>query len=315
MLLQNGAIVDSNPFQKMKMADFTEIDSFFVKFKHLYASGLNASLDLKADNGKATVTLSLSIGCEYTEPVCKPNLNVPLNSRDRRLKRRALQRTCTGSDSSEKTDCSLNKAEDGIVQMDSDVTEKVNESSYEPNEEEEGLESVVKMEPGFNQDESLGATEQVAIESISDSTSSVEELMETHHNEPIATSENEILVNQESPLQGSELKKPIEEVGENKVRYDTKVYVTAEFINQECQLDETDIKSLKNVLRSRDHLCRNVISKTYGPVQTYREKSGLFKHYMQFIMDVDVSQLWENPRSYIYHHLGRDTWTFSQGPL
>ena len=136
----------------------------------------------------------------------------------------------------------------------------------------------------------------------------------THdRSEPIVTSENEVLVNQESTLQGSELKKPIEDVGENKVRYDTKVYVTAEFINQECQLDETDIKSLKNVLRSRDHLCRNVISITYGPVQTYREKSGLFKHYMQFIMDVDVSQLWENPRSYIYHHLGRDTWTFSNG--
>ena len=54
-------MVDSTQFQKMKMADFTEIDIFFVKFKHLYASGLNASLDLRADDGKSTVTLSLSI--------------------------------------------------------------------------------------------------------------------------------------------------------------------------------------------------------------------------------------------------------------
>ena len=38
-----------------------------MKFKHLYASGINASLDLRADDGKATVTLSLSTGKEYTK--------------------------------------------------------------------------------------------------------------------------------------------------------------------------------------------------------------------------------------------------------
>ena len=129
---------------------------------------------------------------------------------------------------------------------------------------------------------------------------------------PSVSSENEIV---KSELSEQAEPTSTTDVSKTNVGYDTKVYVTAEFLNHESQLSEVDVKSLKSVLKSRDHLCRNVTSITYGPVKTYRENSQSFKHYMPFLMEVDVSKLWENPRSYIYHHLGRDTWTFSNGTV
>ena len=45
-----------------------EIDSFFIKFKTLTLAGTNASLTIKAEAGKATVTLSAEVDVTSFQP-------------------------------------------------------------------------------------------------------------------------------------------------------------------------------------------------------------------------------------------------------
>ena len=42
---------------------FNEIDSFLVKFKHLWHAGVKASLNIEAEHGEASVTLKAGLGC------------------------------------------------------------------------------------------------------------------------------------------------------------------------------------------------------------------------------------------------------------
>ena len=42
---------------------FNEIDSFLYKFKHLWRAGLKTSLKVEAENGEASISLTVGLGC------------------------------------------------------------------------------------------------------------------------------------------------------------------------------------------------------------------------------------------------------------
>ena len=45
------------------MAGFNELDSFLLKFKQLWRSGFNASLNVDAEAGQPSVMLKLDLNC------------------------------------------------------------------------------------------------------------------------------------------------------------------------------------------------------------------------------------------------------------
>ena len=89
------------------------------------------------------------------------------------------------------------------------------------------------------------------------------------------------------------------------------VYATAVFGNSsKDRVTEAEIGALSSVLRSKDHLCRNIKYIDYRNIRTtYLENLRKYEHSLQVEMDVDTANLWENARSYLYHHLGKDSWT------
>ena len=72
-------------------------------------------------------------------------------------------------------------------------------------------------------------------------------------------------------------------------------------------------QGLQSIFFSKDHLSRNVASINYGGFTAYRKDSGKYELLLQIIIDVNTANLWESPRSYLFHHLGRDRWTLNDG--
>ena len=73
------------------------------------------------------------------------------------------------------------------------------------------------------------------------------------------------------------------------------------------------LNALLSIIRSKEHLSRNITSVNIGSVQSYQLGRGKFEHVLQIMIHVNTANLWENARSYIFHHLGRDIWNLRDG--
>ena len=79
------------------------------------------------------------------------------------------------------------------------------------------------------------------------------------------------------------------------------------------QVTNSDVNYLLRIIRSKEHLNQNILSVDLGSVQSFREDGSKFEHKVQVMVHVKTINLWENSRSYIYHHLGKDIWTLRDG--
>ena len=79
------------------------------------------------------------------------------------------------------------------------------------------------------------------------------------------------------------------------------------------QVTDVEMKALSGILRSKEHLCRNFKKVLYENYDVVRDHGGSWTFYLPVILDVDTLSLWEHARSYVYHHLGRDSWELADG--
>ena len=70
----------------------SEMDSFIFKFKNLLSTGKSATLTLRADAGKATITLAVEVKVEVSQNVNQTKLARNSPSRQRRREKRAKAR-------------------------------------------------------------------------------------------------------------------------------------------------------------------------------------------------------------------------------
>ena len=75
-----------------------ELDSFYVKFKHLLRAEQNATLTLKSEAGRAIVTLSLDLGHVLSEQDLPPRGPRNGPARIRRREKRAAAREKLAAD-------------------------------------------------------------------------------------------------------------------------------------------------------------------------------------------------------------------------
>ena len=88
------------------------------------------------------------------------------------------------------------------------------------------------------------------------------------------------------------------------------VHATAEITNSKKSITDVEINALNCIFfKSKEHLVRNIKGIESGVCQTVRNHEDGYRHLLPLIFSVDTTNLWENSRSYIFHHLGRDTWT------
>ena len=92
------------------------------------------------------------------------------------------------------------------------------------------------------------------------------------------------------------------------------IFATAIIGNSNCsQVSSVEISALRSILKSKDHLCRNINYVNFRNPQTFRLNTGRYEHSVQVELDVNTANLWESGRSYIFHHLGKDTWSLEDG--
>jgi hypothetical protein len=73
-------------------------------------------------------------------------------------------------------------------------------------------------------------------------------------------------------------------------------------------LIDEELDSLLRFITSRDHLKQNNNNIEFEHVST-REFRTKFKHLVGVKINVKTVNLWEAARSYIWKHIGNDTWT------
>ena len=104
------------------------------------------------------------------------------------------------------------------------------------------------------------------------------------------------------------------ETGKNGQAEITTIIATAVISNSNSsQVTTANIGDLSYILKSKDHLCRNISYLNFQNFRTFRLNNGNYEHSVQIEIGVRTGNLWESARSYIFHHLGRDTWTLNDG--
>ena len=76
---------------------------------------------------------------------------------------------------------------------------------------------------------------------------------------------------------------------------------------------QEELDSLVRFVTSKEHLRNNIKNIEYVHMSTREFRNNKFKHIVELKLSVRTSSLWESPRSYIWRHIGRDTWTRGNG--
>ena len=351
------------------MAGFNELDSFLLKFKQLLRGGFNASLNVNAEAGQASVILKLDLNCSPGRINSSqqyvwdgPYVHTPTrNSRERRLHRREVDRQrnkianmehISKHEVSEKKDTNIDgAAEEAVIDVKEKATGEVVQDSLNKiddinvigdlGEEMKGV-TVLKATAEKAAEDALENLDRnkVGEEAVRITVDSVDtgvtlftnaEKTDMIDQEPVVNlpdiSENDNMVDNSSTAK-VDCKNTLETVGERPGGMNEKtgsknddnslvrIFATAEIRNSsKSQLTDSEFKALKDILGSKDHLRRNLRNIRYENYDSYQEHRNGWQFYLPLIIDVDTAPLWENARSYVYHHLGRDSWELSDGTL
>lgn len=70
------------------------------------------------------------------------------------------------------------------------------------------------------------------------------------------------------------------------------IFAVAKFENSNSnQISTVEFSALSNILKSKDHLCRNISNVNFRNLQTYRVRAGKFDHSIQLELSVNTANL------------------------
>ena len=75
----------------------------------------------------------------------------------------------------------------------------------------------------------------------------------------------------------------------------------------ECVAQE-ELDSMMRFIMSKEHLKLNILHVEFSNLSTRQLNGGRFNHIIGLKLSVKTTNLWETPRSYVYRHIGQDTW-------
>ena len=91
------------------------------------------------------------------------------------------------------------------------------------------------------------------------------------------------------------------------------VYATATFENSPSHLTQDEVESLGRFITNKEHLKRNIADVQVDHFSSQEVRAGYFKHTVQIKISVRTAGLWEGAGSYIWKHLGDDSWERGNG--
>jgi len=281
-----------------------ELDSFVSKFRHLWKIGCDAHLDIHAHAGQAWLGLHVRLGHaqgplhqDLANHVHKSR-NCP--SRQRHRQRRAAARKeaaqVFGTESqdiaSENTDTNM------------DIIEEVKETEVTKDESsKEEFEKVKKIESAEEAKEKtcemiLDEKDQKDSEENKKVEEKASEEENKHHDEEQTANATASYTSEHSET----IIPPVVTIHATAVIDDS----------PNAALTEEEFSSLAKIIQSKDHLVNNIANIEYSYLST-KEFRTKFKHTVGLVIFVKTCNLWEGARSYIWKHLGRDTWSLNNG--
>ena len=94
------------------------------------------------------------------------------------------------------------------------------------------------------------------------------------------------------------------------------IHATAVFDDSPDGALESDaIGSLFKLVKHKEHLEKNIENIEWKHLSTREFRATRFKHTADVILYVKTANLWEGARSYVWKHLGQETWTRGNGTV
>ena len=297
------------------------------KFKHLWRAGCDAHLDINTHAGQAWVGLHVRLGHaqKHHHQNLYTNVNKARNgfSRQRRRERRAAQRK---------------QAEEATTNESTEVTEEVIDTNNTEKVAAEEVDTVSSRESEKAETDLIETdTAGKAAESEKEKTDLIgaEKDVETtgiDKNVQISPDEGEVEVSKTAIIDKKVIEEQIEKRADDILNevcdtvtvtaaaHSVNIVPTVVTINATAIIDNSpnevltneDISSIVKILRNKEHLASNIVNIEYSYLST-REFRQKFKHTVGLAIFVKTCNLWEGARSYIFRHIGRDTWTLRNG--
>ena len=89
------------------------------------------------------------------------------------------------------------------------------------------------------------------------------------------------------------------------------VHATAVVSN--CPEETCNYQEIYGIIVKEDHMRSNIANIKLDHESTREFKSNLFTHTVSIIMTVKTGALWDNPRTYVWKHLGQIDWKMNNG--
>ena len=290
---------------------------FYWKFNQFLSCGLNANLDLRGHAGNAWVSLSVDLG--------KPSFQTAFNqnfgskrfspSRIRRRERRAAFHQHTDSNSAAETAAAAtvqaspsnieneDQESDDVIPCNENNTEAVEAEVEIVQVEVQDIQLEIDQREGIIDNADKNEVQEEAVELVEDlhQGSSLQTVKASDSNETGTV--GELVDNADNTHRATE---PMPEVV---VIHGTAVIEDSPFNT----LVQEELESLVRFVTSKEHLRINIENIEYIHMSTREFRNNKFKHIVELKLSVRTSSLWESPRSYIWRHIGRDTWTRGNG--
>jgi len=316
------------------MAVEAELNTFIVKFKQLWKSGLTAHLDLDSSNGKAWVGLRLHLG-DAPGPDHHSGGGHPVKTHDksrnspakqRRRERRAALRENENIEVMEKVvkeSAFEEKASDGEKEETADEVEtEVRDSSAKEDSETIEIEEKVDDEIVVEVQNSSEIEGTETFENVND-LNNVNEIIETtekaesvnvgcESGKDVEKSSNDAKESLNQPKVNDVTE--VSDSGKETMSEVVEVFATANLDNStRDRVFKDQIDSISQIIDYKEHLRRNIEGFKFGNISTWELSDKKFKHQIQVSLKVKTGQLWESARSYLWRHLGSSTWTLQDG--
>ena len=75
------------------------------------------------------------------------------------------------------------------------------------------------------------------------------------------------------------------------------------------------IASMLKLIKHKEHLEHNVEKVEWKHLSSREFRANRFKHTVEVVIYVKTANLWEGARSYLWKHLGGETWTRGNGTV
>ena len=78
-------------------------------------------------------------------------------------------------------------------------------------------------------------------------------------------------------------------------------------------LAQEELESILRFITSKDHMKKNITNVEFNYLWSRDSEGGKFRHSVGLKLHVRTSNLWETPRSYVFRHVGQDSWEKRNG--